>query len=290
MIDLSITIVNYNTKNLLKNCIKSIYETTKNISFEIIVVDNASSDGSIEMLKTEFPDVKIIANQENRFFARAHNQALKISQGKYLMILNSDTLILDNAFAKMVEFMDENPQCGAVGPKFLNKDFTVQSIGHRFPTFIYGLFQLCFINTIFPNNPVRKKRFYEDINNINSPIEIDATGGACMLVRKEVVNKVGLLDENFLIYWEETDWCYRIHKDKWKIFYLCFAEVIHLGGEATMKKTTKLSLFFEKTFYNSMLYYYKKHYGILCMLFFKLILNFYTKPLLKVYRFIKSIF
>ncbi len=180
MIDLSITIVNYNTKDLLRQCIKSIYENTKSITFEIIVVDNASTDGSVDMLKKEFPDVKIIANKENLFFTRAHNQALRISNGRYLMILNSDTIILDSAFDKLVKFMDNNPQCGACGPKLLNPDTSLQRSSDRLPTFLYALFEVLLFNTIWKNNPVKKHRIYAEWDR-NTTKEVDSVGGSCMV-------------------------------------------------------------------------------------------------------------
>ena len=285
MIDLSITIVNYNTKDLLKQCIKSIYEQTKNISFEIIVVDNASSDGSVEMLKQEFPEVKVIANKENLFFTRAHNQALRISKGRYLMILNSDTIILDSAFDKLLKFMDDNPQCGACGPKLLNPDMSLQRSSDRLPTFLYGLFEILFINTLFPNNWIKKYRIYPEWDR-NSTREVDSVGGSCVMVRKEVVEKVGLLDPNFLAYWEEIDWCKRILEAGYKIYYVAEAQIVHYDS-ASWNKLGKEKK--ERIFFNSMLYYYKKHFGMFHYLILWLILNFYTKPILKIVRTIKSV-
>ena len=285
MIDLSITIVNYNTKDLLKKCIESIYKTTKEISFEIIVVDNASSDGSVEMLKKEFPKVKVIANKENLFFTRAHNQALRISKGRYLMILNSDTIILESTFDKMVKFMDDHPEAGACGPKLLNPDYSLQRSSDRLPTFLYGLFEVLLLNTVWKNNPVKLHRIYSGWDR-NSIKEVDSVGGSCMMVRKEVAEKVGLLDENFLAYWEEIDWCRRILYAGYKIYYLADVQIIHYW-QVAMNKLGKEKK--EKIFYDSMLYYYKKHFGIFPYLILWIILNFYTKPILKIVRMVKSI-
>jgi len=285
MIDLSITIVNYNTKDLLRQCIKSIYENTKNITFEIIVVDNASNDSSVEMLKKEFPNVRVIVNKENLFFTRAHNQALRISNGRYLMILNSDTIILDSAFDNLVKFMDNDPQCGACGPKLLNPDMSLQRSSDRLPTFLYALFEVLLINTIWGNNPFKKHRIYAEWDR-NTTKEVDSVGGSCMVVRKEVVEKVGLLDQNFLIYWEEIDWCKRILEAGYKIYYVAEAQIVHYW-QVSMDKHGKEKK--ERIFFNSMLYYYKKHFGIFHYLILWLILNFYTKPILKIVRTIKSI-
>jgi GT2 family glycosyltransferase len=285
MIDLSITIVNYNTKDLLRQCIKSIYENTKDVTFEIIVVDNASNDGSVEMLKKEFPNVKIIANKENLFFTRAHNQALRISNGRYLMILNSDTIILDSTFDKLVKFMDDNPQCGVCGPKLLNPDMSLQRSSDRLPTFLYALFEVLLLNTIWKNNPVKKHRIYAEWDR-NTTKEVDSVGGSCMVVRKEVVERVGLLDQNFLAYWEEIDWCKRILEAGYKIYYVTEAQIVHYDS-ASWNRLGKEKK--ERIFFNSMLYYYKKHFGMLHYLILWLILNFYTKPILKIVRTMKSI-
>ncbi|MFQ3675845.1 MAG: glycosyltransferase family 2 protein [Endomicrobiia bacterium] len=270
MIDLSITIVNYNTKDLLSQCIKSIYHNTKEISYEIIVVDNASSDGSVEMLKKEFPEVIVIANNKNLFFTRAHNQALRIANGRYLMILNSDTVILERAFDKMIKFMDEHPECGACVPKLLNPDMTLQRSSDRLPTFTYGLFEVLLLNTLFPNNSVKRYRIYSEWDR-NSTMAVDSVGGSCMMVRREVIEKIGLLDENFLAYWEEIDWCKRILEAGYKIYYLHTAQIIHCW-QVSMNKLGKEKK--EKIFYNSMLYYYKKHFGMLTYWIFRSILVF----------------
>ncbi|MEN3013948.1 MAG: glycosyltransferase family 2 protein [Endomicrobiia bacterium] len=282
---MSITIVNYNTKDLLRQCLESIYRSTKKISFEIIVVDNASKDGSVEMVKSEFPEVKIIANKENLFFTRAHNQALKIAKGRYLMILNSDTIILNETFDKMVKFMDEHPECGACGPKLLNPDLSLQRSSDRLPTFLYGLFEVLLLNTIWKNNPVKLHRIYSDWDR-NTTREVDSVGGSCMLIRREVAEKVGLLDEGFLIYWEEIDWCKRILEAGYKIYYLAEVKIIHYW-QVTMNKHGREKK--ERIFYNSMLYYYKKHFGVVSYLVLWFLLNFYTKPVLKIIRTLKSI-
>ena len=283
MIDLSITIVNFNTKDLLRQCLTSIYEMTKNISFEIIVVDNASSDGSVEMIRKEFPHVKVIENKENLFFTKAHNQALRIANGRYLMLLNSDTIVINNAFEIMVNFMNEHPEVGACGPKLLNLDMTLQRSSDRLPSFLYGLFEVLLMNTLFPNNVVKKYRIYANWDR-NSTKEVDSVGGSCMMVKKEVTDKVGLLDENFLAYFEETDWCKRILEAGYKIYYISEAQIIHYWQVAMDKLGREKK---EKIFYDSMLYYYSKHYGIFSSLILWLILNFYTKPMLKIVRWVK---
>lgn len=201
------------------------------------------------------------------------------------MILNSDTIILEGTFDKIVKFMDENPQCGACGPKLLNPDLSLQCSSGKLPTFLYGLFEILFLNTIWRNNPVKLYRIYSDWDR-NFTKEVDSIGGSCMLIRKEVAEKVGLLDQGFLIYWEEIDWCKRILEAGYKIFYLADVQIIHYW-QVSMDKHGKEKK--ERIFYNSMLYYYKKHFGLLHYLVFWIILNFYTKPILKIIRTIKSL-
>jgi hypothetical protein len=266
VIDLTITIGNHNTKNLIRNCLNSIYSTIKTISYEIIVVDNVSTDDSVEMLKTEFPKVKLIVNQVNRYFGGAHNQGLRAGSGRYLTILSSDTILMDDAFDKIVRFMDEHPDCGACGPKLLNADHTDQCNGLAFPTFMYGLFEVTGLNALFKNNPIRNRRLVKgwDRNDLRT---VDTLGGSCIILRKEVIDKVGVLDENFLAYWEETDWCLRIWNAGWKIYLLPEAKVLHIQQQS-LKQAGRIKN--EKIFYDSMMYYYKKHFGVIAYAVLKL--------------------
>ena len=215
MKDLSIIIVNANNQRLLKECLQSIDKNTHKISFEIIISDNASTDGSQEMVKDDFPQVKLIENKENLGFAKANNQALKIYQGRYALLLNNDTLVKDSALDKMVEFMDQNQETGACGPKLLNTDGSTQHQG--------GLLA---------------KRFWK----AKDPRPVDFIIGAALLVRKEVIDKVGMMDENLFFYNEDLDWCLRIRKAGWKIFFLPQAEIIHYGGQSS-KKTFNARIF-----------------------------------------------
>ncbi|MFH2069950.1 MAG: glycosyltransferase family 2 protein [Elusimicrobiota bacterium] len=284
MLDLSITIVNYNTKKFLEECLSSIYQNTKNIKYEIIVVDNASGDGSAEMLKQKFPDVKLIVNQENFFFTKAHNQALKNSTGRYLLLLNPDTVILDNALGRMVNFMDTELRCRACGPKLIDRQGRHQWSGEKFPTFLWGLFEVGLLNTLFPNNIVKKNRTLFDWNREDTR-EVDSVSGACLLVRKEVIQQVGLLDENFTAYFEEIDWCHKIKKHGWKIFFVADAQVIHHWGVSMDKLGREKK---EKIFDNSFLYYYRKHYGIIAWIILAAILRLWKMPVLKITRMLKG--
>ena len=261
--DLSVLIVNYNSDSFLRRCLKSIYEFTRDMEFEIFVVDNASSDGSMKDIPEEFPQVNLILNSQNLYFSKASNLALKCSKGRYVMILNPDTYLIDNAFKKLVDFMEHHRNAGACGPKFLNFDGTLQATGNRYPTPLYVFFEFSFLNTLFPNNPLRRNRRYGELNE-REDFEIEATGGACMLVRREAFHQAGPLDDKFLMYAEETDWCQRIRQAGWKIFYVSGASIYHYGGGSTRTEEREKM---DKIFHQSLLYFCRKHYGFFVFLF-----------------------
>ncbi len=180
MIDCSISIVNFNTREQILNCISSVIQYTKDISYELIVIDNASADGSVQAIRDKYPQVQVISNNDNRHFTKASNQGMRASNGRYTFTLNPDCYLEEDIFGPMVRYMDAHPDVGACGPTFLNPDGTIQSLGHRFPGILYPFFQLLLINTIFPNNPIRKNRDYTE----NKLQEIDAMGGGGIMVRK----------------------------------------------------------------------------------------------------------
>jgi len=286
--ELSIVIVNFNTGTVLKKCLDSILQNTRNCSFEIFLVDNASSDGSVENVKRDFPQVKLISNSTNLYFTKANNIALRKAQGKYFMILNPDTYICDNAFKILIDFMDSHPESGACGPVLLNPDHTIQSIGHRFPNLTYALYELLFFNTLLPNNSVRQKKVYKELFSEldRTPVfEIDATSGSCMMVRREVSCEVGLLDEGLLMYFEETDWCRRIRNSGWKIYCVASSNVYHFRAKASEQVDRNK---IERIFHESMCYYYKKHNGSAAYIFIS-ILSLLNRRVLMLYRSIKNI-
>lgn len=228
--DLSIIIVNYNTKNLLKECLASIDKNVSHIKFETLVVDNNSQDRSAEMVEKEFPKVELIKNKENMGFASANNIGIRKSKGKYLLLLNSDTLVLPGSLEEMVEFMDRTPEAGAVGCKLLNPDGSLQSFGR--------------------GRSLKQSR--------NSEIkQVTWVEGSCLMVRQTVVNEVGLMDENFFFYSEDMDWCRRIRLAHWKIFVLPQAKIIHYGRGSTKKWNGEII----RQAYESGYYYVQKHFG-----------------------------
>jgi uncharacterized protein (TIGR03492 family) len=251
MTDLSIIIVNYNNRNFLEECLNSIYRSTHKVSFELILVDNHSADDSVEFVKNNFPAARIIENSANLGFCRANNRGLKIYRGRYALLLNTDTVVKDGAFDALVEFMDAHPEAGAAGPKLLNADGTPQHQG--------GLFN-------------RKFWLSKD------PVKVGYVIGAALLVRREVIDKVGGLDENFFFSNDDLDWCRRIRKAGWGVFFLPQAEVVHYGGY-TIKKFNQ-RIFVEG--FRGGLYFCRKHYGVLAYQLYRALLVLVALPVLLV--------
>jgi len=237
LLDLSISLVNWNTKGILRSCLKSICKSTHRISYEILVVDNGSSDESPEMVEKEFPQVKLIRNRENLGFAKANNQAIKLSSGRYILLLNSDTIVLDGALDKMVEFMNTHPDAGAAGCKLLDSEGNLQKSINKFPSLFCQCWGKSLLPAIFPKIKlgyvIDEYHFYSRIQ------EVDWITGAFLVVSKLAIERVGLLDEIFFIYAEDTDLCWRIRKEGWKIYFYPGAKVVHFGGVSIKKRENK---------------------------------------------------
>jgi GT2 family glycosyltransferase len=219
--------VSYNTKNYIKGCLESIKNNLKDLSYEVIVVDNASKDGSVEFIKENFPWVTLIENKENLGFAKGCNQGVKISRGKYILLLNPDTIVLENSIQYMVEFMENNPIAGVCGCRLLKPDLTPE------PRWMnYKFLPKCLL---FPlTKGIITKRFKKNLNSTDSPQEeireVDWVSGACMLIRKELYNELGGLDESYFMFFEDPDLCLRLKKRGWSVFWLNKPSIIHYGG------------------------------------------------------------
>ena len=224
--DISIIIVNRNTRDLLQNCLESISITVHNISYEITVVDNASQDGSDTMLKEKYPQVKLIQNIENRGFGAANNQAMRIMNGRYALLLNSDTVVTENALHELYNFMENHPEAAMSCGQLLNSDGSKQNSIAGFPTLI----------TLFTNTPVLEylfpKRYPSKRYNYEKPIEVDSGIGACLLVRKKAIDEIGMFDERYFFFFEETDWAYRMKAAGWKIYHVPTAFIYHFQGQS----------------------------------------------------------
>lgn len=227
--DLSIIIANWNTRQLLLECIGSIYATTKDLAFEVILVDNGSFDGSVEAVAKSFPLVIIIANRSNEGFSKANNAGLRRMRGKYAVLLNSDTILTDGSLATLFAFMETNPPVGVCGPQLLNPDGSKQASVGSFPTFWTEFVSQTFLRLISPGLYRETMKHRADIT---VPTPIDHFAGACMMVRTRAIDDVGMLDEDYFLYYEEVDWCLRFTKAGWRIYYVPEAKVYHIRSQS----------------------------------------------------------
>lgn len=257
-VDVSIIIVNWNTRDLLRDCLESIYAQTQSISFETIVIDNASSDGSTEMIRQKFPQVIRIENQENRGFAAANNQGMQISKGRYVLLLNPDTIVLDGAIQKAVEYAESHPDAAVVGCQVWLNENEIQKTCFAFPSFQTALFRAIGLEKLFPKSVLfgREKMGWWDRT---SDRDVDVVSGMFMLVGRAAIAQVGLMDEAYFVYAEETDWCYRFRKAGWRCVFTPSARIIHRdgGGKSTEQISVKMYVQQQK----SLLIFYRKQRG-----------------------------
>lgn len=268
--DLSICIVSWNTRDLLRECLQSIFEQTKGIDFEVIIADNASSDGSCEMLEEHFPQVTLIRNPSNVGFGAGCNQGMREAGGRYFLLLNSDTVIVGNAISELVRFMDRHGNVGAGGCMLLYPDGHIQPSCGWFPNLTGALF-----NGLSPWSLVSKWRHGR--KHFNAPLlsysqhskelDVDWIVGACIMVRREVVEQVGLMDERIFLFGEEWEWCLRIKSGGWRVVYTPGPKVVHVGaGSWTMSDRKRVCAILE-----SQHYIFRKNYGILKARTFKVV-------------------
>ena len=255
MTDISIIIVNYNVKEFVKNLLYSLQKALFGFKYEIIVVDNASSDGSVEDIKNKFPDVKVIANKKNVGFGKANNQGLELSSGKYILLLNPDTIVREDTFIKLIEFIKANPDAGMTTCKVLNPDGSLQAGCRRsFPGPWASFTKITGLSKLFPKSKLFAKYnlTYLDENEI---CEVDAISGAFMFFTREVYEKVGGFDPKFFMYGEDLDLCYRVQQAGYKVYYVPTTEIIHYKGESTKRSSINET----KIFYDAMHLFVKKH-------------------------------
>lgn len=269
MPDVSIIIVNWNTRQLLADCINDIKSYTHDLTYEIIVVDNASSDGSQEMVRTTFPDVHLIANTENVGFARANNQAIRGSRGRYVLLLNSDAFVRDQTIAQTVAFMDAHPDAGMVGCKLRYADGRLQPSCTTFPTLFTELLIATQLERLFPKSRLfgTYRMTYWNFNDIR---KVDVIMGAYMLVRATAIEQLGMLDESYFMYSEEVDWCYRFKQNGWKVYFYPYVEAIHLWGGSS--KPVRVEMLIQ--LYLSRVAFFRRYYGTTSANLLKLIVGF----------------
>lgn len=253
---LSVIIVNYNVKYYLEQCLEAVRRASQGLQIEVIVVDNLSTDGSIPYLRERFPEVTFIENKENVGFARANNQAIRMSAGKYVLLLNPDTIVAEHTLSDFIRFMDSHPEAGGAGAYMLRTDGTFAPESRRgLPTPFVAFCKMSGLAALLPQSRVFG-RYYMRYLNENEVNEIEIISGACMMLRREALEKVGLLDEDFFMYGEDIDLSYRILKGGYKNYFLP-TRMLHYKGESTEKSSFRYTY----TFYQAMRLFFRKHYA-----------------------------
>ena len=256
--DVSIIVVAWNVRELLGNCLRSVYEQTKGIEYEVIYVDNGSVDGSVEMVRKEFPQTRIIENQDNKGFIRANNQGIEIATGRYVLLLNSDTIVLENAIARTAQFADAHPEAAVVGCRVLNPDGSLQDNCFRFYSTSNMILDVLWLSRAFPRNKWFGRKAYGGWD-YDSVREVDVVVGCFSLVRVKAIQQVGVMDERFFVYGDDIDWCYRFTKAGWKVLFAPVGQIVHYGGQTTRKEAGRFSL----QLHGAVLINVKTHYSFL---------------------------
>ena len=254
--DISIIIVNWNTCELLRECLQSIYATAPPVDFEVLVVDNASSDGSADMVANEFPDAVLMRSATNTGFTTGNNIGIQKASGRYILLLNPDAELLPGSVQAMFDFAESHPDAAVIGPKLLNTDGSLQKNGRRFTRIYRELLAMVKLHklavTLVPEMEWGRRVF-------DTRAQVDEVSGACMLVRRAAIDKVGMLDERFFMYYEEVDWCRRFKDAGFTVWYLPEAEVIHHWAQGSRKAGLATS----HIAFRSQYLYYRKHHGFL---------------------------
>jgi GT2 family glycosyltransferase len=254
--DLSIIIVSWKVKNILRENLETIYKNTGNIDFEIFVVDNNSGDGTVEMVKNIFPKVDLIANSENLGFAKANNQAIDKAKGRYVLLLNPDMRILPGALEKMISWMDSHPQAGIAGCRLVNeKNETIKHV-RKFPTLIDQLAIILKLPHLFPK--ILDKYIISDFDYFREA-EVDSIRGSFFMIRRKLIEKIGGLDERYFIWFEEVDYCKQAILAGWKVFFTPAADCVDLVGQSFFKVKRGVK---QNYFRDSMLEYFKKWHPV----------------------------
>ncbi|ACD90879.1 MAG: glycosyltransferase family 2 protein [Chlorobium limicola] len=264
----TIVIVSYNTREILQNCLETLYRGSGSTDMEVFVVDNDSRDDSARMVHETFPQVRLIANSSNLGFAAANNQAFALAGGRYIILLNPDAYVGPTSIQNAVTFMDQNPRCGLCGGKIISPEGKLEPSARRFPSPLSKLLTLSGLSGRFPGSPILNRHEFGGFAH-DRPLEVDWVPGTFTIIRKKMLEEIGEFDERFFIYYEETDLCLRAKKAGWKIYFIPDAEVMHIGGACS--KTRK-----DKTFdtgasqvlsfrMRSEWLYYRKNYGIIAL-------------------------
>ncbi len=255
-VDLSVVIVSYNTRQKLQMTLESVFRSQTGFFYEVFVVDNGSRDGSPEMVRTEFPQSKLLAQEENLGYAKANNQAIRLSRGRYILLLNSDVIVKPSTFDKMITFMDNNPTVGISGCRVVKPDGTLDEACRRsFPTPAVAFYRLSGLSRLFPKSKIFGKYNLSYLPE-HELAEVDSVVGAFLLIRREAISEVGMLDEDYFMYGEDIDWCYRVKEARYKVMYVPLTTVVHYKGSSSRKASSR-SLY---EFHRAMEIFYDKHY------------------------------
>jgi GT2 family glycosyltransferase len=254
---LSVIIVNWNAGRALDDCLASLFASKRVGALEVLLVDNASTDGSQARAVRDYPGIKILQNAENHGFARGANQGLERVVGELILLLNPDAVLQPSTLSLLVDFMNEHPEAAVVGPRLLNPDGTVQGSARRDPSLWTGLFgRDAPLTRLFPNNPVSRRELPNLRHVGDAPLEVDWISGACLLVRRAAYEQVGGLDERFFLFWEDADWCRRFRKAGWKVYYLPTAVGTHRVGVSRAQRPMRSAIDFHRSAYR----FYRKHH------------------------------
>lgn len=266
--DISIIIVTWNTKDLLQKCLDSIYKTIHDITFEIIVIDNASEDDTVVMLKGKFPHITLIKNSRNLGFGAANNQGLRIMRGRYALLLNSDTVLTIQAVEELFTFMETHPEAAMACGQLLNADGSKQNSMASFPSLLTLMTNMPLLEYLFP------KRYPSKRYNHKNPVEVDSGIGACLPVRKKAIDEVGMFDERYFSFFEETDWAYQMKKAGWKIFHIPTAFIYHLQGQSIGSDIRSRIEFYRSRYLFFRKWHSRAYYLLISsVIFFRLLVN-----------------
>ena len=255
--DLSVLIVSYNTRELLDGCLTSVISMLNlGSDHEVVVVDNASADGSAAMVRSAFPQVRLLANEQNRGFSAGSNQAIQSSSGRYVMLLNPDTVVRSGALGRMMELLDDDAEIGVVGPKLVYPDGSFQHSAFTFPTLPMIFLDFFPLNYRLMDSRLNG-RYPRALYDVGEPFPVDHPLGAGLMVRRRVIEEVGLLDESFFMYCEEIDWCMRIKDAGWQVYCCSQAEVVHYEAQSTAQFRDEMFIELHRSRYRL----YEKHYS-----------------------------
>lgn len=267
MTDITVIIVTWNCKQYVIDCLQSIFKDPIHCSMSITVVDNNSSDNTVEQIEKDFPAIRIIANSSNKGFATANNQGIKDSSSRYVLLLNPDTIVHSGAFDRMVSFLDSNETIAAIGPAIVNGDGSPQWTGVRFPSNWNILSESFFLDRIFPRSRIfaRHKSQFEDFTK---PFPVDYVQGSCLMIRRSVLDIIGVLDKSYFMYFEETDLCYRIKNAGHQVYFFPGSSITHYGGgeEGHFTETRLLQ------YHISLFQFYRKNYPLIDLTILKFII------------------